>query len=45
MHFLANVVEDVLKEDDTLRKALREDLGGLPAASKQGREAGSHPLF
>jgi len=45
MHFLANVVEDVLKEDDILRKALREDLGGLPAAPKKGKETGSPPLF
>ena len=45
MHFLGNLVEDVLQEDDALRKAMREDLGGLPAAPKAGREEGSHPLF
>jgi hypothetical protein len=45
MHFLGNVVEEVLKEDDALRKAMREDLGGLPPAPKRGRKEDSRPLF
>jgi Transposase, Mutator family len=45
MHFLGNLVEEVLKEDDQLRKNLRNDLGGLPAAPKQPGEKGKAPLF
>jgi hypothetical protein len=45
MHFLGNVVEEVLKEDDALRKAMREALGGLPPAPKRGRKEDSRPLF
>lgn len=45
MHFLGNLVEDVLKEDDQLRQNLRNDLGGLPAVPKQPTGKDKTPLF
>lgn len=34
-HFLSNLAESVLPEDDELRKNLRQDLGGLPTVPEQ----------
>jgi len=45
MHFLGNLVEDVLKEDDRLRQNMRNDLGGLPAAPKRAVGKKNPPLF
>jgi hypothetical protein len=45
MHFLGNLAEEVLKEDDQLRKNLRDDLGGLPKASTQAGAEDQTPLF
>jgi hypothetical protein len=45
MHFLGNLVENVLKEDDQLRQNLRNDLGGLPAVPKQSGGKDKAPLF
>ena len=35
VHFLNNLAEDVLDYDDELRKAMRQDLGGLPKVPEQ----------
>ena len=35
VHFLNNLAGDVLDYDDELRKAMRQDLGGLPKVSEQ----------
>jgi hypothetical protein len=45
MHFLGNLAEEVRKEDDQLRKNLRNDLGGLPKAPKQAGAGDQTPLF
>jgi len=45
MHFLGNLAEEVLDEDDQLRQYLRNDLGGLPAVPKQPAGEGKAPLF
>jgi hypothetical protein len=45
MHFLGNLAEDVLEEDDQLRQNLRNDLGGLPAVPKQPAGKDKAPLF
>jgi hypothetical protein len=45
MHFLGNLAQEVLKEDDLLRQNLRSDLGGLPAVPKQSAGEGKAPLF
>lgn len=45
MHFLGNLAQEVLKEDDQLRQNLRNDLGGLPSVPKQPAEKDQDPLF
>jgi transposase-like protein len=35
VHFLNNLADDVLDYDDELRKAMRQDLGGLPKVPEQ----------
>jgi len=45
MHFLGNLAEAVLEEDDQLRQNLRNDLGGLPAVPKQPAGTDKTPLF
>jgi hypothetical protein len=45
MHFLGNLAEDVLEEDDQLRQNLRNDLGGLPGVPKQPVEKDQTSLF
>jgi hypothetical protein len=45
VHFLGNLAEEVLKEDDQLRKNLRDDLGGLPTVPKQAGAGGQTSLF
>jgi hypothetical protein len=42
-HFLSNLAEAVLSEDDELRKNLRQDLGGLPAVPEH--PVGASPLY
>jgi hypothetical protein len=34
VHFLNNLVDDILDYDDELRKDMRQDLGGLPKVPK-----------
>jgi transposase-like protein len=45
MHFLGNLAQEMLKEDDQLRQNLRNDLGGLPGVPKQPAEEDQDPLF
>jgi len=45
MHFLGNLAEEVLEEDDQLRQNLRNDLGGLPAVPKQSAGKDKAPFF
>jgi hypothetical protein len=45
MHFLGNLAEEVLKEDDQLRQNLRNDLGGLPGVPKQSAGKDQTSLF
>ena len=40
-HFLNNLAEAVLEEDDQLRKQMRQDLGGLPKVPKSETEEGN----
>jgi len=35
VHFLNNLVDDILDYDDELRKDMRQDLGGLPKVPKK----------
>jgi hypothetical protein len=40
VHFLNNLVEDVLAYDDELRTNMRQDLGGLPMVPEYSSDAG-----
>jgi hypothetical protein len=43
VHFLNNLADDVLDYDDELRKAMRQDLGGLPKVPEQKPVAPDSP--
>jgi hypothetical protein len=42
-HFLSNLAEAVIDDDDELRQDLRNGVGGLPAVPKNTREPGNGP--
>lgn len=42
-HFLNNLSEAVLPDDDTLRKNMRQDLGGLPPVPQQDEKGQTDP--
>ena len=43
VHFLNNLVDDILDYDDELRKDMRQDLGGLPKVPKDAPGEGDSP--